>query len=124
MISSSSHRDNATSTNAFSPSSVLAFSVQITNTGSLAGSYVPQVYLLNRISSITRPVRQLVAFRRVYLEAGETKTVTMEFEVSRYLAILDRRYEWTVEKGDYTFAVMENGGEMASTGMNVTLTCV
>lgn len=90
----------------------------------MAGSYVPQVYLLGRVSSITRPVRQLVAFTRVYLAAGETQTVNMDLEVGRYLPILDRAYNWVVETGDYTFALMENGGNQASTATNVTLTCI
>ena len=104
--------------------SSIVFSVQIINTGSLDGSYVPQVYLLGRVSSITRPVRQLVAFTRVYLAAGETQSVRMELDVGRYLSILDRAYNWVVEKGDYTFALMDNGGSQASTATNLTLTCV
>ncbi|KAJ5621133.1 beta-glucosidase [Penicillium lagena] len=114
---------NTRSKSQFNPHSVITFSVEITNTGSLAGSYTAQVYLLGRVSSITRPVRQLVAFSRAYLSAGETRIVTMDLDVSRYLVILDRRYNWTVESGDYTFALMENGGNLASTEMNVTLTC-
>ena len=35
-----------------------------------------------------------------------------------------RRYEWEVEKGDYTFALLENGGMDVDTGRNVTLKCV
>lgn len=85
---------------------------------------MPQVYLLGRVSSITRPVRQLVAFTRVYLSAGETQTVTTELDVGRYLPILDRAYNWVVEEGDYTFALMENGGSQAGTATNVTLTCI
>lgn len=48
----------------------------------------------------------------------------MELEVSRYLSILDRDYKWTVEMGDYTFALLENGGSSVDTSMNLTMTCV
>lgn len=48
----------------------------------------------------------------------------MELEVSRYLAILDRGYKWTVEMGDYTFALLENGGSLVDTSVNITMTCV
>ncbi|KAJ5676261.1 beta-glucosidase [Penicillium macrosclerotiorum] len=95
----------------------------ITNLGPFDGSYVPQVYLLGRVSSITRPERQLVAFSRVYLAVGETRTVHMELDVSRYLVILDRAYKWTVELGEYNFALLENGGSTADSSMNVTMTC-
>jgi hypothetical protein len=107
----------------FSPTSTITFSVTVANTGKVAGSYVPQVYLLGRQSSITRPVRQLVAFARVYLDAGATSTVDMELDVARYLTILDRDYKWTVESGDYTFELLENGGSSAASGGSVTLTC-
>ncbi|KAJ5641997.1 beta-glucosidase [Penicillium lividum] len=108
----------------FGRTSNITFSVQVTNSGSIAGSFVLQVYLLGRVSSIVRPVKQLVAFARVYLSAGESRTVTMDLEVSRYLPILDRKYEWTVELGDYTFALLENGGSDGDTSVNITLTCV
>ncbi|KAJ5919505.1 beta-glucosidase [Penicillium verhagenii] len=108
----------------FGSKSNITFLVEVTNSGSVAGSYVPQVYLLGRVSSIVRPVKQLVAFTRVYLSAGESVEVSLELEVSRYLPILDRKYEWTVELGDYTFALLENGGSNADTSLNVTLTCV
>ena len=74
----------------FSASDFITFSVDITNTGPMNGSYVAQVYLLQRVSSISRPVKQLVAFKRVYLAVDETKTVEMEVEVERYLRILNR----------------------------------
>jgi hypothetical protein len=46
----------------------------------------------------------------------------MDVDVARYLTVLDRSYEWTVEDGEYVFALMENGGETVSAGVNVTLT--
>ncbi|KAL1983589.1 hypothetical protein VTN96DRAFT_10168 [Rasamsonia emersonii] len=113
----------ASTNSSFTPTSTITFSVDITNTGDIAGSYVPQVYLLGRVSSITRPVRQLVAFTRVYLSPGETATATMDLDVARYLTVLDRAYQWVVEPGAYTFALMENGGSQASTAMNVTMSC-
>ncbi|KAJ6110911.1 beta-glucosidase [Penicillium sp. IBT 16267x] len=108
----------------FGSKSNITFSVEVTNSGNVAGSHVPQVYLLGRVSSIVRPVKQLVAFTPVYLSAGESREVTLNLDVSRYLPILDRKYEWTVESGDHTFALLEHGGSNADTSVNVTLTCV
>jgi hypothetical protein len=107
----------------FSAGTWIHFGLNISNTGPTAGSYVAQVYLLQRVSAIVQPIKQLVAFSRVYLESGETRSVTMDLEVDRYLGILNRKYEWEVEKGEYTFALLENGGMMADTGTNVTLRC-
>ncbi|CAI7588247.1 unnamed protein product [Penicillium pancosmium] len=108
----------------FRASSIITFSVNVKNTGPVAGDYVSQVYLLGRVASIVRPVKQLVAFHRVHLLPGETTTVDMTLEVSRYLVVLDREYNWIVEPGEYTFALLENGGSSADTLTNVTLNCV
>uniref|UniRef100_A0A2D3UNX0 xylan 1,4-beta-xylosidase n=1 Tax=Ramularia collo-cygni TaxID=112498 RepID=A0A2D3UNX0_9PEZI len=108
----------------FSSRSTIKFSLDVRNTGAMAGSYVAQVYLLQRVSKISQPVKQLVAFDRVYLEKDESRRVTMELEVDRYLKILNRKYEWEVEKGEYTFALLENGGIFANTDMNVTMRSV
>lgn len=114
----------ATPGETFSSASIIRFSVTLQNTGAMGGSYVAQVYLLQRVSSVSRPVKQLVGFERVYLEVMETQTVTIELDVDRYLPILNRKYEWEIEKGDYTFALLENGGMFANTEMNVTITSV
>lgn len=60
----------------------------------------------------------------MYLEAGETREVEPELDVDRYLTILNRKYAWVLERGPYTFALPEHGGEMADISNNVTLTCV
>jgi beta-glucosidase len=51
-------------------------SIDVTNTGSVAGDAVAQVYIHQRAGSASRPVRQLEGFKRVALKAGETQTVT------------------------------------------------
>lgn len=116
---------NLTSTvNAFSVGETITFQVEITNNGTRAGSYTPQIYLLGRVSSITRADKQLVAFQRVYLEPGETRTVSLDVDADRYLTIINRKNEWELEKGLYTFALLEHGGELANVSNNITLSCV
>lgn len=102
----------------------VTFTLDVENTGEVAGSYVAQVYLLDRLSSITQPVKQLMAFERVYLEAGEKMFVKIELEADRYLPILGRDWEWELEKGEYTFALLEHSGYDADLSINVTLSCV
>jgi beta-glucosidase len=51
-------------------------SVDVTNTGSVAGDAVAQVYIHQRYGSASRPVRQLEGFKRVALKPGETQTLT------------------------------------------------
>lgn len=119
---------NPTGSTNFTASDTLVFTASVTNTGSRDGSYVAQIYLLQRVSVITQPVKQLVAFQRVYLGKGEQVEVRMEVEVERYLRILNRGYEWEVERGSYTFAMLGHGGMDATwsggAGGNVTLVCI
>ena len=92
--------------------------------GDVEGSYVVQVYLLRRMSSVTQPVRKHMAFQRVYLGPGEKRVVGMELEVDRYLLILNREWEWELEKGRYTFALLEDASPGADRSVNATLRCV
>jgi hypothetical protein len=108
----------------FKAGDTITFTVEITNTGEVAGSHVPQVYLLGRLSSTTQPLKQLMGFTRVYLEPGESSTATMSLEVDRYLPVLDRSFEWVLETGEYVFALLEDSSWNADTGVNATLTCV
>jgi beta-glucosidase len=49
--------------------------IDITNTGRLAGDEIVQLYIRDEVSSVTRPIKELKDFRRIHLEAGQTKTV-------------------------------------------------
>ncbi|KAE8443991.1 hypothetical protein EG329_001120 [Mollisiaceae sp. DMI_Dod_QoI] len=108
----------------FTDGDTISFEVEIKNEGEREGSYVPQVYLLQRVSSTTQSVKQLMAFTRVYLDANETRVVRMELEVNRYLPILNRMWEWELERGEYTFTLAEDSSVTADLSVNVTLTCV
>ncbi|MBU2558382.1 MAG: beta-glucosidase BglX [Bacteroidetes bacterium] len=53
----------------------IRFEVELANTGSFAGEEIVQVYVHDQLASVTRPVRELKAFKRVWLEAGDSKKV-------------------------------------------------
>jgi beta-glucosidase len=75
----------------------------VTNTGPRAGTEVVQVYVRDRVSSVTRPVKELKGFRRVTLQPGETTIVELELTPDS-LAFYDVDMEYVVEPGE--FAVM------------------
>jgi beta-glucosidase len=76
----------------------LVVSVDVTNTGRVAGDAVPQLYVQHLGSKVERPALQLAGFRRVHLAAGETKTVTIPLRASQ-LAYWDvARKAFVVEK--------------------------
>ncbi|KAK8079408.1 Glycoside hydrolase family 3 [Apiospora hydei] len=102
--------------NEFTSGDTITFSVNIQNNGTIPGSFVAQVYLLARVSSVVQPVKQLVAFQRVYLEAGETHVARIDLDVDRYLTIYNRWDEWELEKGEYNFSLLAHGGSALETG--------
>jgi beta-glucosidase len=79
-------------------------SVDVTNTGTRAGTEVVQLYIRDCVSSVTRPVKELKAFQKVALEPGETKTVTLPINCDS-LAFHDLNMDYGVEPGEFTIMV-------------------
>ncbi|MER0122131.1 glycoside hydrolase family 3 C-terminal domain-containing protein [Streptococcus sp. ZJ93] len=76
-------------------------SVTVTNTGARAGAEIVQLYVGKEDGTIFRPKKELKGFTKVYLEAGESKQVTIAFDdkTFRYFNILTNSFE--VEGGTY-----------------------
>lgn len=81
------------------PDGKLNVNFKIKNVGKYDGDEVVQIYIRDRISSIVRPVKQLVGFARVGLKVDETKEVTFEIDM-RQLAFHDLNMEQIVEPGE------------------------
>jgi len=86
------------------PDERLTVSVNITNSGSRAGKEVVQLYVSDAAARVRRPPKELKAFRKVALEAGETQTVTLELDRSSLAFWDDARHAWVAEAG--TFEVL------------------
>lgn len=78
-------------------------SVNVTNTGNMKADEIVQLYVRDEVSSVTRPVKELKGFRRVSLNAGETKTVDLTIGPDE-LAFYDINMKYVVEPG--TFDIM------------------
>ncbi len=74
--------------------------VEVTNTGSRAGTTVAQCYLRDVVAKVARPVRELKGFERVTLEAGETKTIRFSLG-PKELSYLDDKGNEVVEPGRF-----------------------
>lgn len=81
----------------------LKISVDVKNTGKRAGDEVVQLYINDRVASVTRPVKELKGFERIHLKPGEQKTVTLQLHAEQ-LAFYNRKMERKVEPG--VFKVM------------------
>jgi len=77
----------------------LPVTVRVTNTGAVAGDDVVQLYGRDLVASVTRPVAQLLGYRRVHLEPGQSVTVELTVPTTR-LALSDRTLTRVVEPGD------------------------
>jgi beta-glucosidase len=77
--------------------------VNVANTGKRAGDEVVQLYINDTLASATRPVKELKAFERIHLKAGEKKTVTFRLPAD-CLAFYNKKMERKVEPG--VFKVM------------------
>ncbi|MET0264878.1 MAG: glycoside hydrolase family 3 N-terminal domain-containing protein [Duganella sp.] len=75
--------------------------VDVANTGKVAGDEVVQIYIRDDISSATRPVLELKAFRRVTLQPGERRTLSFDIKPSD-LWFYNMRMERVVEPGSFT----------------------
>lgn len=85
-------------------------SVNVTNTGSVKGDEVVQLYGIDKFATIVRPAEELIGFKRITLEPGETKTVKFVFHID-ILAFYDKPGHWIVEKGEFEFYVGKNSKE-------------
>ncbi len=82
----------------------LKATIDIVNTGKMAGSEVVQLYLRDCVASVTRPLKELKSYQKVYLKPGEKKTVT--FEISeKDLMFYDINMNYTTEKGDFEIMI-------------------
>lgn len=93
-------------------------SVDVTNTGSVRGDEVAQLYIRDEVSSVTRPIKELRGFKRISLNPGETKTVEFEMGPDE-LKFLNRDMHWVVEPGKFRLMLGGSSKELIQTELTV-----
>ena len=95
--------------------------VDVTNTGQRAGSEVVQMYIRDRVSSVTRPVKELKGFQKVWLQPGERKTVALDITPAS-LAFYDVKMRYVVEPGEFEIMVGNSSrdGDLRKVVLTVT----
>ena len=83
---------------------IVSVTVSVTNTGNYDGDEVVQMYIRDQVSSVTRPVKELKGYKRIFLKKGETKEVFFDIDKST-LAFYDINMKYCVEPGDFTIMV-------------------
>lgn len=79
--------------------------VDVTNTGSVAGKEVVQLYVGDKESTVFRPVRELKGFEKIHLEPGETKTVSFTLGKRAFAYWNAALHDWHVETGAFSVAI-------------------
>ena len=78
--------------------------VVVRNTGKVAGKEVVQMYIQDAVGSTTRPVRELKGFQKIYLEPGESKTVTFEI-TPELMSHYNSELKFVAEPGEFIIFV-------------------
>lgn len=91
----------------------LTASVDVTNTGSVAGKEVVQMYIQDVVASSSRPVRELKGFEKISLEPGQTKTVTFTIDADA-LSFWNQQMEYVLEPGEFRVYI---GGDSTTSNL-------
>ena len=106
-------------------------SVTVTNTGSVPGTEVVQLYIGDRVAKGVRPYKELRGFQRITLQPGESKQVSFDItpDLLGYYApttgsvpqrqALSRNYQWTLEPGEVEIHIGRNARETQMSLLNV-----
>ena len=89
----------------------IAVSLNVKNSGKVAGEEVVQLYLRDKVGSVVRPIIELKDFQKIKLNAGETKTIKFIIDkekVSFYNAAL----QWIAEPGDFDLMIGSSSSDI------------
>lgn len=99
----------------------LTVSVDVTNTGNLAGKEIVQVYVHDRQSKLVRPPKELKGFAKVELEPGETKTVEILLDFRSFAYYHPAYKQWITENGEFDILIGASSADIRCTA-TATLT--
>ncbi len=89
----------------------ISVSVTVTNTGDRDGEETVQLYVNDKVASVVRPVKELKAFKKIFLKAGESKTV--QFDISPLaLGFYDAAMNYVVEPGEFEIMTGCNSNDL------------
>ena len=93
-------------------------SIIVQNTGKRPGYEIVQLYLRDKFASISRPVKELKGFRRIHLNAGESKTVTFEI-TPELLKFYNNNLQHVIEPGEFDLMIGPNSRDVKTVTFNV-----
>lgn len=115
-------------TNVSAPDSVnvdeddVRVSVSVKNTGTMAGAEVVQLYIHDVEATLEKPVKELKAFKKVYLEAGEEKEIFLTLKKEDFASYDCRLGKWATEPGEFLLLVGNSSADISQT-VSVEIFC-
>ncbi|GAK53985.1 beta-glucosidase [Candidatus Moduliflexus flocculans] len=94
--------------------------VDVTNTGSVAGKEIVQVYVHDQQAGLVRPEKELKGFAKVALQPGETKTVSIKLDFRAFAFYHPEYKQWVTEDGDFDILIAASAADIRQT-LTVTL---
>ncbi|GJD03378.1 periplasmic betaglucosidase [Colletotrichum higginsianum] len=116
---SNSNNSSSSTADACSEDGQVTVTATVTNTGSVAGKEVVQLYFRPEYTQIEFPVMKLIRFEKIDVAAGESKQVDLTVPFQELGYFIDG--EWTVEKGLYNFWVGSSSRDEDLQSLNATL---
>ena len=93
----------------------LRVTVDVTNTGAVAGKEVVQLYVADKESTVIRPVKELRDFAKVDLQPGETKTVAFTLDKRAFAYYSVKIHDWHVETGEFDILIGKSSRDIVLT---------
>ena len=90
----------------------ISFTVSVRNTGKKAGAETVQLYVTDQASTLPRPVKELKAFRKVFLQPGESREVTLTLDKRSLSFFDDRLQQWVAEDGEFEARIGNSSGNI------------
>ena len=105
----------------YHPDETIKLSFTLKNIGKTDGAEVVQVYATQPKASVLRPAKELKAFHKVYLKAGETQTVELQVKIKDLAFYSEKTQSWAVEPGEF---ILRNAASAADVKSSVSVKVV
>ena len=90
----------------------ISFTVSVRNTGKKAGAETVQLYVTDKASTLPRPVKELKAFQKVFLQPGESREVVLTLDKRSLSFFDDRLQQWVAEDGEFEARIGNSSGNI------------
>lgn len=98
--------------------------VDITNTGTVPGKEIVELYVSQKESTIIRPIKELRGFEKVYLEPGQTETVSFTLSKRAFAYYNIQIHDWHVETGSYDILIGKSSRDIVGTATLLVVSTV